>query len=118
MENGRDANGIRALNRHTLEQIVAASSAPILVADAQNSQLPVVYVNPAYERLTGYPAEELVGRPWALLGRVTAGDEELLRLKAAISRGEACRVTAPDLRKDGSSWTSEISVTPLHNARG
>jgi PAS domain S-box-containing protein/diguanylate cyclase (GGDEF)-like protein len=118
METGRDANGIRSLNRHTLEQIIAASSAGILVADAQNPQLPVVYVNSAFERLTGYSCEELAGRPWPLLARATESDTEIERLKAALGRHEACRVTVPDLRKDGTAWTSQVSVTPLHNARG
>jgi len=116
MENGRDATGIKSLNRHILEQVVAASPAALLVVDGENPELPVVYVNTAYERLTGYALDELVGHPWALLGR--AIDGELAHLKAAIGCGEACRVTVPDLRKDGSSWTSEISITPLHNARG
>ena len=54
METGRDAHGIKSLNRHTLEQIVAAIPAAVLVADANDPKLPIVYANPAYEDLTGY----------------------------------------------------------------
>ncbi len=118
METGRDARGIRSLNRHTLEQIVAASSGAVLVADANDAQLPIVYANPAYERLTGYSLAELVGQPWAALARAAAGDEGLGALKVAIGRGEACRVTIPEVRKDGTSWTSELNITPLRNGRG
>jgi diguanylate cyclase (GGDEF)-like protein/PAS domain S-box-containing protein len=117
MQNGRDALGIKSLNRHILEQIVVGMPAAVLVADAVCPELPVVYVNPAYERLTGYSLGDLVGRAWALIGR-TDGDEQLVRLKAAVGRGEACRVTVPDLRKDGSSMTTDLSIMPLHNARG
>jgi hypothetical protein len=42
MDTGRDARGIRSLNRHTLEQIVAASSAAVLDADANDAQLPII----------------------------------------------------------------------------
>jgi PAS domain S-box-containing protein/diguanylate cyclase (GGDEF)-like protein len=118
MQTGRDANGIKALNRHILEQIVVGMPAAVLVADAVCPELPVVYVNPAYERLTGYALEDVVGRAWTLLSREADGDEQLLRLKAAVGRGEACRITIRESRKDGASLTSEISVTPLHNARG
>lgn len=118
METGRDANGLRSLNRHALEQIVAASSAGILVVDAQNPLLPVVYANPAYERLTGYSAAELAGHPWELLAGGTAADVDLERLRAAIEKGESCHAGVVDRRKDGSALPSQISLTPLHNGRG
>jgi PAS domain S-box-containing protein len=118
MENGRDANGLRSLNRHTLEQIIAASAAGIVVADAQDPRLPIVYANQAYERLTGRSAAELVGRPWALVTEAEEGDAEVERVRMAIARGEPCRATVTDRCKDGSPLASEISLTPLHNARG
>jgi PAS domain S-box-containing protein/diguanylate cyclase (GGDEF)-like protein len=114
----RDARGIRSLNRHTLEQIVDISSAAILVADANDPQLPIVYANPAYERLTGFAPEDLAGQPWAVLARAASDDDAFATLKAAIGRGEACRATIPELRKDGTSWTCDVRVTPLHGARG
>ncbi|HUQ51904.1 MAG TPA: diguanylate cyclase [Gammaproteobacteria bacterium] len=118
METGRDARGIRSLNRHTLEQIVGLSPAAILVADALDPRLPIVYANGAYERLSGYSADELCGHPWAVLARAADGDGSLAALRAAIGRGEACRATLPDLKKDGTSWTSEVSVAPLSGPRG
>lgn len=118
MDTGRDARGIRSLNRHTLEQIVDASPAGVLVADATGPCLPIVYANPAYERLTGYSLDELMGQPWTVLARAAVDDDSFAVLRAAIGRGEACRTTAPELRKDGTSWTSDITVTPLHGTRG
>ena len=118
METGRDAFGIRSLNRHTLEQIVSASSAGVLVADASHPELPIVYANAAYEKLTGYTLGDLAGHPWAPLARAAEGDEEFAALKAAIGRGAACRAAIPDVRKDGTSFTCDISVTPLHGPRG
>ena len=114
----RDARGIRSLNRHTLEQIVDASPAAVLVADGVDPCLPIIYVSPAYERLSGFGRDELTGAPWALLARAAAGDDALAALKTAIGRGEACRVTIPELRKDGTSWTSDLRVTALLSARG
>src|SRR5688572_905792 len=118
MDTSRDAFGIRSLNRHTLEQIVAVSPAAILVVDASHPELPVVYANPAYERLTGYTLAELAGHPWAALARAAAGDETLASMKGAIANGEACRAAIPDVRKDGTAFTCEIAVTPLQGARG
>jgi PAS domain S-box-containing protein/diguanylate cyclase (GGDEF)-like protein len=118
METGRDALGIRSLNRHTLEQIVAASTVGVLVVDANDSGLRVVYANAAYELLTGYTLAELAGHPWAALGRADAGDETVAALKAAAGRGEAFRASIPDVRKDGTSFTCEVAITPLRGPRG
>jgi diguanylate cyclase (GGDEF)-like protein/PAS domain S-box-containing protein len=118
METGRDAFGIRSLNRHTLEQIVAASSAGVLIVDASHPELPIVYANAAYEQLTGFSLPELAGHPWTPLTRAADGDETFASLKSAIGRGAACRAAIPDVRKDGTSFTCEIGVTPLHGPRG
>lgn len=118
MDIGRDAQSVKSLSRHTLEQMVTLSSEGLLLADAQDPNLPIVYANPAYEVLTGYTAEELTGTSWPLVKRDGDGQPELERLKAAIGRSEACSVTLPDLRKDGTSWFSHVSVEPLYNARG
>jgi diguanylate cyclase (GGDEF)-like protein len=53
-----------------------------------------------------------------VLERATPEDETLGSLKAAIGRGAACRTTIADLHKDGTAWTYDVSVTPLHGARG
>jgi diguanylate cyclase (GGDEF)-like protein/PAS domain S-box-containing protein len=118
METGRDANGIRSLNRHTLEQIVAACPAGVLVADAGRPELPIVYANAAYERLTGYALAELAGQPWGALARAAEGDDTFASLKAAIGRGEGGRTAIPDVRKDGTAFTCDVTVTPLHGPRG
>ena len=118
MDNGRDAFGIRSLNRHTLEQIVAASAAGVLIVDAGHPELPVVYANAAYEQLTGFTLGDLAGHPWAPLARAAEGDEAFAPLKAAIGRGAAYRASMPDLRKDGTSFTCDLAVTPLHGPRG
>ena len=114
----RDAFGIRSLNRHTLEQIVAASSAGVLIVDASHPELPVIYANAAYEQLTGFTLGDVAGHPWAPLARAEEGDEAFAPLKVAIGRGAAYRAAIPDLRKDGTSFTCDISVTPLHGPRG
>ena len=118
METGRDAVGIRSLNRHILEQVVAASQAGVLIADANQPELPIVYANAAYEHLTGYTLADLAGHPWAVLARASADDETFGALRAAIGRGEPCRAAIPDVRKDGSAFTCDIAVSPLRGPRG
>jgi diguanylate cyclase (GGDEF)-like protein/PAS domain S-box-containing protein len=118
MEVGRDAHGIKSLNRHALEQIVALSSDGILIADARSPSLPIVYANAAYEAMTGHSAGDIVGQGWSLARWDTDGQPELQRLREAIGRGESCRVVVTEARKNGTSWAIDLSVEPLRNARG
>jgi diguanylate cyclase (GGDEF)-like protein/PAS domain S-box-containing protein len=117
METGRDVQGIKSLSRHFLEQVVALSSEGILIVDAQDPGLPVVYANPAYEDLTGYSVTELTGQPWSMMGRDADADPGLKRLRAAIGRAESCRIVVPELRKNGTSWLAEIHVAPMTGGR-
>jgi diguanylate cyclase (GGDEF)-like protein/PAS domain S-box-containing protein len=118
METGRDAPSVKSLSRHALEQVVTLCSEGILLADAQEPNLPIVYANPAYENLSGYTAEELIGSGWRLVQRDEEGQPELARLKAAVGRSEACHAVVPDLRKDGTAWLSHVSVEPVYGGRG
>ena len=106
-----------SLSRHILEQVVMLSSEGVLVVDAQLPQLPIAYVNPAFERQTGYSADELVGLPWPLLARESA-DPAVQRLRAAAGKGERCELVAVDFRKDGSAWRCQVSVAPLYQGPG
>lgn len=118
MDIGRAARGVKSLSRHTLEQMVSLSSEGILLIDAQDSELPIVYVNPAYVDLSGHSAEELIGHAWPLAKRDDDTQPELATLKAAIGRAESCRVTVADLRKDGTTWQSSVQIEPIRNTRG
>jgi diguanylate cyclase (GGDEF)-like protein len=68
--------------------------------------------------LTGYALSELAAQPWGALARAAADDSAFAALKAAIGRGESCRATIPDVRKDGTSFTCDVTLTPLRGARG
>jgi diguanylate cyclase (GGDEF)-like protein/PAS domain S-box-containing protein len=108
----------RTLDRHCLEQIVTRSSEAVVLVDAQDHEFPVVYVNPAFETLTGFRADEILGMPWRLLHRDRDGDAELDRLRAAIGRAEAVEVSLPDLHKDGTAWLSRVSFSPVFDEDG
>ncbi len=45
-----------------LEQAIAASVNGICITDATGPDNPILYVNPAFERMSGYTAAEVVGR--------------------------------------------------------
>lgn len=118
METANAARGVKTLSRQALEQLVTIVSDALLVADARSPNLAVLYTNPAYEDLTGHAGADLVGTPWGLPRRDSEGQPELERLKQAIERGEMCDATIADVRKDGVTWRSRVTVAPVKNGRG
>ena len=106
------------LKRQTLELIAQSSVEAVIVIDASRSELPIIYVNPAYEVLTGYAADEAVGQSWPLLGGDCEPSDELAALKTALGRSEAHITTLPDVRKDGTSWLSRVRVEPVLSGQG
>jgi diguanylate cyclase (GGDEF)-like protein/PAS domain S-box-containing protein len=103
-----------ALFRRLLE----ASPEGIVLVDAQHPDRPVVYANPGFELMTGYSAEELIGRNLRLLQADDRDQDGRHRLREALSRGESCRVLMRNYRKDGVLFWNEMTVTPLPDADG
>ena len=71
----RDLTELRRLERELLmlkRAIEADAAMPIVVTDAKQADRPIVYVNPAFERLTGYPRDEAAGPQLPLPARSRA----------------------------------------------
>jgi len=88
----------------------------IIIADAQKQGFPLVYVNRGFEKLTGYTADEAIGKSCNFLQGNDDGQTETAEIYAAIARNESCVVTLRNYRKDGSMFWNEISISPMHNA--
>jgi diguanylate cyclase (GGDEF)-like protein/PAS domain S-box-containing protein len=102
------------LHRHLVE----AAPEGVVLVDAVDPENPVLYVNAAFERLTGYESAELVGRNLRILQGEDRGQDGRQRLREAIRRAEPCRVLMRNYRKDGSQFWNEISIVPLMDPDG
>jgi two-component system cell cycle response regulator len=99
-------------------RLVESSPEGVVLIDAQGADHPVIYVNPAFEALTGYSAAELIGRNLRLLQADDREQDGRHRLRDAMSRGETCRVLLRNYRKDGSLFWNEMTVMPLRHPDG
>jgi len=99
-------------------RLVESSPTGIVLVDAQDPINPVIYANPAFETLSGYPLAELVGRNLRLLQGEDREQDARHRLREALVRGEPCRVLLRNYRKDGSLFWNETQVQPLKDETG
>jgi diguanylate cyclase (GGDEF)-like protein/PAS domain S-box-containing protein len=101
-----------------LRGVLDASPEGIVVCEAGPGRQSVVYVNAAFERMSGYSAAELLGRDLRCLQGSDREQDGRNQLRAAIAQGEPCRVLLRNYRKDGSRFWNEMLVQPLRGAGG
>lgn len=89
----------------------------ILIAEA-NGDMPICYVNPAFERITGYSAEEAIGRNCRFLQGTDTAQPEMETIREALSQGKSCTVELRNYRKNGTMFWNSISIAPTLNAAG
>ncbi len=101
-----------------LRGVLDASPEGIVVCESGAEHQPVVYANNAFERMTGYSAEELIGQDLRRLQSWDRDQEGRNQMRAAIGQGESCRALLRNYRKDGSQFWNEFLVQPLRGAEG
>ncbi|MGH1575341.1 PAS domain-containing protein [Methylobacterium sp. P31] len=99
---------------------VEASGEAILITSAElDPPGPrIEYANPAFTRMTGYAAHEVLGRSPRLLQGPGTERGVLDRMRAALAAGEPFQGEALNYRKDGSTYMVEWLITPVRNADG
>ena len=113
---GRRTQALVALRLR--DRAIAASSNGIVITDAKRPDNPIVYVNPAFERMTGYSFEEVIGRNCRFLQREDGGQPKLDELRAAIRDGRGCRVILRNYKKDGTPFLNELRLSPVTDEKG
>jgi diguanylate cyclase (GGDEF)-like protein/PAS domain S-box-containing protein len=92
-----------------------ASLTPLTIADATDPNLPLVYVNSAFERMTGYSRQEVLGRNCRFLQGDDRDQPELAELRQALFNREPVRVMLRNHHKDGSLIRNELTLTFIEN---
>jgi PAS domain S-box-containing protein len=101
-----------------LASTVASVTSGVVICDATQSDQPIVFVNAAFSRITGYQAAEVMGRNCRFLQGRDTDRETVERMRRAISVGRAITVTLRNYRKDGRTFWNEVNISPLHDESG
>ena len=90
----------------------------ISVSNARRYPQPIVHVNPAFCRITGYAPREVLGRDASFLEGEKTDAEDLALLARTVQNGNEIKLTLQNYRKDGSLFHNKLSVSPVRDARG
>ncbi|MBC8998593.1 diguanylate cyclase [Pseudomonas sp. N40(2020)] len=101
-----------------LKQAVMDSRDGITISDNCRDDNPLIFVNPAFERMTCYSLEESININCRYLQGDDREQPELEVVHHAIANGEYCLVVLRNYRKDGTMFWNELSISPIHDEAG
>lgn len=90
----------------------------IVICDALKKDYPIIYFNPAFQALTGYTSEEIVGSNCRFLQVDDQDQEGLATVRAAIKNGNSCQVILRNYKKDGTLFWNELYINPIRDKSG
>ncbi|MGZ8257311.1 MAG: diguanylate cyclase domain-containing protein [Gallionella sp.] len=99
-----------------LAQAVDQSLDGITISDALAPDMPLIYVNAGFEKMTGYAAADVLGRNCRFLQGAETAQPAVGVLRAAIKNGEGCIVILQNYRRDGTPFWNEFNISPVRNA--
>jgi PAS domain S-box-containing protein len=105
------------LRLRLLERAMEASASSISIADACKFDMPLIYVNPAFERVTGYSRDEVIGRNCRFLRGKEVDQPGLDEIRAVLREGRAGEALLHNYRKDGTPFWNDMRIAPVHDAQ-
>ena len=112
--NIRDITAQKQIKAERTRLIAAIEQAgeAIVITDAEGI---IQFVNPAFERMTGYSAEESIGRNPRILKSDDQDELFYRNLWTTISSGKTWSGRMVNKRKDGTLYTEETTISPVHD---
>jgi PAS domain S-box-containing protein len=104
------------INAILLQRVIDASDDGIVVAEQEGEDNILIYANAAFERLTGYSANETLYRDCRFLQNGERDESRLKALREAIDQGLPSRQILRNFRKDGTPFWNQLSITPVRHA--
>jgi PAS domain S-box-containing protein len=106
----------RAEEAHArLATVVEQATEIILITDTKGT---ILYVNPSFERITGYTRAEVIGQNPRFLKSGRHEPEFYRRMWQVLKRGEVWRGHFINRRKDGTFYEEEATISPVRDAAG
>ena len=97
-----------------LQKAVESSTDGIVITDAQHEDNVMVYANKAFEKITGYTSEELIGQNCRMLQTdETRNSRALATLRKCIKEGKNCDVLLQNRRKNGEIYYSRLAISAV-----
>ena len=90
----------------------------IIISDALEEDHPIIYVNKAFRKLTGYSESEVLHRNCRFLQKDDTDQRGVKIMHNAIKAGKKCQVRVRNYKKDGTLFWNEVAINPIRDQEG
>lgn len=103
---------------YVLAQILDASITGITLSDPDLPDNPIIYANAAFEHLTGYPREQILGLNCRFLHGGDRDQPGLAEIRLALSEKRSTTVMLRNYRQDGTLFYNRFTLQPILDKQG
>ena len=108
----------RQVNSESYRRQWQALNAGVVISDARLPDMPVVYINPMFEQMSGYSSSEVLGRNCRFLQGEELNQDGLSSIRHAIATQTNGYAKLRNYRKDGSIFVNELFISPVKDKTG
>jgi PAS domain S-box-containing protein len=111
----------RKAREETLElrtQAIEEAPVGITITDPDQDDNPLIYVNEAFESLSGYTRDEAIGQNCRFLQGEGTDPDAVARIRAAIDASETISIDLRNYREEGSEFWNHLDIAPVRNEAG
>jgi len=100
------------------DRAMAATSSGVTISDATNPEHPIIYCNPAFESMTGYRRQEIIGKNCRFLYGSDTDPAAVEIIRQALQTESECKVILKNYRQDGTAFWNCFSISPVRDRTG
>ena len=100
------------------DRAVVATELSFTISDPGRDQNPLVWVNPAFTRLTGYDLDEVLGRNCRFLQGPNTDPTSISRIRSALADERPITEVLLNYRRDGTAFWNQVSISPVFDGSG
>lgn len=100
------------------DRAIAATSTGVTISDATDPEHPIIYCNPAFESMTGYRRQEIIGKNCRFLHGSDTDAAAVEIIREALQTESECKVILKNYRKDGTAFWNCFSISPVRDRTG
>lgn len=97
------------------ERALTATANGVLICDAGQPDLPIIFCNRGFEQMTGYRIADVLGRNCRFLQGPETDPRTAEIIRQALAEEREVRVVIRNYRKDGSAFWNELAISPVRD---